>query len=67
MKALREPFPQVSFMPTGGISSETMHEWLAAGAIAVGMGEALTKGTPDQIKKKVRETLCKLSESIHLS
>lgn len=60
IKALREPFPQVSFLPTGGISSQNMHEWFASGAIAVGMGGALTKGTLDQIREKVREALSRL-------
>jgi 2-dehydro-3-deoxyphosphogluconate aldolase/(4S)-4-hydroxy-2-oxoglutarate aldolase len=60
IKALREPFPQVSFLPTGGISIQNMHEWFASGAIAVGMGGALTKGTLDQIREKVREALSRL-------
>lgn len=41
LKALRGPFPEVSFMPTGGVSAENVGEWFAAGAVAVGVGGAL--------------------------
>ena len=36
LAALRGPFPDLAFVPTGGVSSSTVGEWLAAGAIAVG-------------------------------
>ncbi|GIM44833.1 ketohydroxyglutarate aldolase [Collibacillus ludicampi] len=60
LRGLREPFPQVSFMPTGGISIADMNDWFAAGAVAVGMGGALTKGTADQVKCKAQEALAQL-------
>ncbi|MDO8211228.1 bifunctional 4-hydroxy-2-oxoglutarate aldolase/2-dehydro-3-deoxy-phosphogluconate aldolase [Conexibacter sp. CPCC 206217] len=41
LKALREPFSDISFMPTGGVSAENLGEWFAAGAFAVGAGGAL--------------------------
>jgi 2-dehydro-3-deoxyphosphogluconate aldolase/(4S)-4-hydroxy-2-oxoglutarate aldolase len=41
LKALRGPFPEVSFMPTGGVSAENAGDWFAAGAFAVGAGGAL--------------------------
>jgi 2-dehydro-3-deoxyphosphogluconate aldolase/(4S)-4-hydroxy-2-oxoglutarate aldolase len=41
LKALREPFADVHFMPTGGVSAENLGEWFAAGAFAVGAGGAL--------------------------
>lgn len=41
LKALRGPFPEVSFLPTGGVSEENVSEWFAAGAFAVGIGGAL--------------------------
>lgn len=34
VKALSAPFPQVRFVPTGGINADTMAEWLANPAIA---------------------------------
>jgi 2-dehydro-3-deoxyphosphogluconate aldolase/(4S)-4-hydroxy-2-oxoglutarate aldolase len=41
LKALRGPFPEVSFLPTGGVSAGNVGEWFAAGAVAVGVGGAL--------------------------
>lgn len=42
IKAFRGPFPQVNFMPTGGISIENVSEWLDVGAVALGIGSNLT-------------------------
>lgn len=42
MKALRAPFNDVRFIPTGNVSVATAPEWMAAGAFAVGLGGALT-------------------------
>ena len=41
LKALRGPFPDVAFMPTGGVTADNLSAWLAAGAIAVGAGSEL--------------------------
>ena len=41
LKALRGPFPDVPFVPTGGVSLENTADWFAAGAFAVGAGGAL--------------------------
>jgi 2-dehydro-3-deoxyphosphogluconate aldolase / (4S)-4-hydroxy-2-oxoglutarate aldolase len=35
------PLPQVRLMPTGGVTLENAGEWIAAGAIAIGVGTAL--------------------------
>lgn len=44
---LRTVFPEVAFVPTGGVGAEDAPGWLAAGATAVGMGSALTSGEVD--------------------
>lgn len=36
--ALKGPFPDLKFMPTGGVSATNLGEWLAQGAFAVGAG-----------------------------
>jgi 2-dehydro-3-deoxyphosphogluconate aldolase/(4S)-4-hydroxy-2-oxoglutarate aldolase len=36
LKALRGPFPDLLTMPTGGISTASLGDWLRAGALAVG-------------------------------
>lgn len=41
LKALRGPFPETRFVPTGGVSEQNVSEWLAAGAYAVGVGGSL--------------------------
>jgi len=41
LRALRGPFPDVAFVPTGGIRADAVAEWIAAGAIAVGAGSEL--------------------------
>jgi 2-dehydro-3-deoxyphosphogluconate aldolase/(4S)-4-hydroxy-2-oxoglutarate aldolase len=38
---LRGPFPQVRLMPTGNVDLDTTPEYIAAGAVAVGVGKAL--------------------------
>jgi 2-dehydro-3-deoxyphosphogluconate aldolase/(4S)-4-hydroxy-2-oxoglutarate aldolase len=43
-RALRDPFPTASWVPTGGVSEDTILDWLNAGALAVGIGSALTSG-----------------------
>ena len=44
LQALRGPFPQTAFVPTGGIGVEQVQTWLDAGAAAVGLGGALFDG-----------------------
>lgn len=41
MKALKGPFPQIEIMPTGGVSLETINDFLSAGVVAVGVGGEL--------------------------
>jgi Entner-Doudoroff aldolase len=46
LRALRGPFGQVDFVPTGGIAHDAVGEWLAAGAAAVGLGSDLVPARP---------------------
>jgi 2-dehydro-3-deoxyphosphogluconate aldolase/(4S)-4-hydroxy-2-oxoglutarate aldolase len=41
IKALSGPFPDLRFIPTGGVSPANVAEYFAAGAFAVGMGSDL--------------------------
>jgi 2-dehydro-3-deoxyphosphogluconate aldolase / (4S)-4-hydroxy-2-oxoglutarate aldolase len=60
LRALREPFPDLAFMPTGGVTAENLGEWLAAGAFAVGAGGSLcppgevAAGRFDAIERRAR-------------
>jgi 2-dehydro-3-deoxyphosphogluconate aldolase/(4S)-4-hydroxy-2-oxoglutarate aldolase len=41
LKALRGPFPDLPLVPTGGVTLDTMGDYLEAGARALGVGTAL--------------------------
>jgi 2-dehydro-3-deoxyphosphogluconate aldolase/(4S)-4-hydroxy-2-oxoglutarate aldolase len=41
LRSLRGPFPDIPLMPTGGVNSDNLAEWLRAGAVAVGAGSEL--------------------------
>jgi 2-dehydro-3-deoxyphosphogluconate aldolase/(4S)-4-hydroxy-2-oxoglutarate aldolase len=41
LRALRDPLPDVPFVPVGGINARLAAEYLAAGAMAVGIGSPL--------------------------
>ena len=48
LRALRGPFPDIPLMPTGGVTSDNLGDWLAAGAVAVGVGSELC--SPDAMR-----------------
>lgn len=41
LKDIHGPFPDIRFMPTGGVTVENVGEWILAGAAAVGIGSDL--------------------------
>lgn len=50
LRALLGPFPDLRIIPTGGVSASNAVDWLDAGAVAVGIGGALSPNvtvTPD--------------------
>ncbi|MEU0530003.1 bifunctional 4-hydroxy-2-oxoglutarate aldolase/2-dehydro-3-deoxy-phosphogluconate aldolase [Amycolatopsis tolypomycina] len=53
---VRAALPQAPLVPTGGIGPEDVPGWLSAGAVACGIGSALTRGTAAEITARV-ETL----------
>ncbi|HAB96453.1 bifunctional 2-keto-4-hydroxyglutarate aldolase/2-keto-3-deoxy-6-phosphogluconate aldolase [Enterococcus sp.] len=44
IKSFKGPLPQGLYMPTGGVNTQNVKEWLTCGAYAVGTGSSLTKG-----------------------
>jgi 2-dehydro-3-deoxyphosphogluconate aldolase / (4S)-4-hydroxy-2-oxoglutarate aldolase len=60
IRALRAPFPDIRFMPTGGVSADNLADWLDAGVIAVGAGSELCSAADigarrwDVIEEKAR-------------
>lgn len=47
MRALREPLPEIAFVPTGGVAVEDVSGWLSAGARAVALGSSLIGDAPE--------------------
>ena len=63
IRALRGPFPQIPFVPTGGVNLETAADFIRAGASALGVGgelvqaEALKAGHAHLITENARKLL----------
>lgn len=72
VSAVKELFPNISFMPTGGVEAtkENLEAWFNAGVVAVGMGsKLLTRKLLDEknfaaIEKNTREALA-LTQTIN--
>ncbi|NLU72761.1 bifunctional 4-hydroxy-2-oxoglutarate aldolase/2-dehydro-3-deoxy-phosphogluconate aldolase [Streptomyces sp. HNM0575] len=63
LKDVRAALPQAPLMPTGGVTVENAPEWIAAGAVACGMGSALTDGDREAVAKRVTALLQRLEEA----
>jgi 2-dehydro-3-deoxyphosphogluconate aldolase/(4S)-4-hydroxy-2-oxoglutarate aldolase len=62
LKQIAGPFPGIPFVPTGGVSAGTAGDWIAAGAVAVGMGGWLIgNGEPAGISERSREVVAAVS------
>lgn len=63
IKALKGPFPQIPFVPTGGVNLNTAAEFIEAGSVALGVGgelvqaEALKSMKPEIIAENARKFL----------
>ncbi len=57
IKALGGPFPQVKFLPTGGINESNILEYLAYSKIIAVGGSFMMKGTPSEIEEKTRSAV----------
>ena len=64
IKAFKGPIPQINAMPTGGVSAENVHEWISAGAVAVGAGSSLTGGAKTGEYDKIVKTAKVFLENI---
>jgi 2-dehydro-3-deoxyphosphogluconate aldolase / (4S)-4-hydroxy-2-oxoglutarate aldolase len=62
LRALRDPFPTLSFVPVGGVDAVLAQQYLAAGATAVGIGsplvgDAASGGSIDELRRRARAFL----------
>jgi 2-dehydro-3-deoxyphosphogluconate aldolase/(4S)-4-hydroxy-2-oxoglutarate aldolase len=61
LKSVKAPLPQIELIPTGGVSLKTAADFIAAGAMALGVGAdlvdltALRKGDAASITEKARQ------------
>ena len=65
IKAFRGPLPNLQLMPTGGVSLENIHEWIAAGAVAVGVGGNLTAGAKTGDYELITKTASQYIEKLN--
>jgi 2-dehydro-3-deoxyphosphogluconate aldolase/(4S)-4-hydroxy-2-oxoglutarate aldolase len=69
LKALRGPYPDLQFMPTGGVHVGNLNEWFAAGAFAVGAGtdlcppEALKRGNYDDVMRRAQQYIAEVDRT----
>ncbi len=63
IKAFKGPLPYAQVMPTGGVTVDNAHEWIAAGAVALGAGSALTGGGHDQIVARAKAFIKNIKEA----
>ncbi|MCX5366844.1 bifunctional 4-hydroxy-2-oxoglutarate aldolase/2-dehydro-3-deoxy-phosphogluconate aldolase [Streptomyces sp. NBC_00124] len=47
LKALRDPFPEVPFVPVGGVDARAARDYLDRGALAIGVGSPLVGDAAD--------------------
>ncbi|MFG1810336.1 bifunctional 4-hydroxy-2-oxoglutarate aldolase/2-dehydro-3-deoxy-phosphogluconate aldolase [Streptomyces sp. NPDC049040] len=59
---LRTILPQAPLIPIGGITVAAAPEWVASGAVAVGMGSALTEGDRPTVTKRLADLLDRLAD-----
>ena len=69
IKALRGPFPDLHFIPTGGVSPANAPEFFASGAFAIGMGSDLVDAVAlrEGRKHEVVQTCRAVSNTVQLA
>jgi 2-dehydro-3-deoxyphosphogluconate aldolase/(4S)-4-hydroxy-2-oxoglutarate aldolase len=68
LRALRAPFPDVPFVPVGGVDAESSRRYLESGALAVGVGspligDAADSGDPDALRERIKAFLRATTEA----
>ena len=67
IKDIKGPLPHAKMMPTGGVENFNVHEWIKAGAVAVGAGSSLTAGAKSgdyaKITATAKEFIAKIKEA----
>ena len=58
------PIPEVNLMPSGGVSIENIDTWVHKGAVAVGVGSALSKEVAEKGYESVTEVAQRFSDKV---
>ncbi|OOQ57739.1 bifunctional 4-hydroxy-2-oxoglutarate aldolase/2-dehydro-3-deoxy-phosphogluconate aldolase [Mucilaginibacter pedocola] len=59
-KALLGPYKGTKFLAVGGIGAANAAEWLAAGAVGIGVGGSVVNGSPEVVKQNVEKLFSKI-------
>lgn len=54
MSVIKTTMPFVPAMPLGGVNFQNLEEWISRGAVCVGVGGLLAKGSKEQITINVK-------------
>lgn len=65
IKDIYGPMPDAQLMPSGGVSLDNIKEWKEKGAVAVGIGSALSKEVDSQGFESVTGIAKKFVAAIH--
>ena len=63
LAALLQALPQLPVVPTGGVSLDAAAGWVAAGAVAVGLGSALAAGDAAEAGARVGQLRAQLADA----
>lgn len=64
IKDIHGPLPEIDLMPSGGVSLENIREWRDKGAVAVGVGSALSKTVSEKGYDGVAEEAQKFVQAL---
>ena len=64
VREVRGPLPGIPLIPTGGVTAETAPAFIAAGAVAVGIGSWLTgSGDPAVVEERAAELVAAVASA----
>ena len=67
LASLRGPFPDVRFVPTGGIAVSDVPTWLAAGAVCVGLGSSVVGGAAPRTRADLDRITSEARRAVELA
>jgi 2-dehydro-3-deoxyphosphogluconate aldolase / (4S)-4-hydroxy-2-oxoglutarate aldolase len=67
LASLRGPFPDVRFVPTGGIAIADVPTWLEAGAVCVGLGSSLVGGAAPRARADLDRITAEARRAVELA